>query len=133
MLSAKNRLIPKTAHAITQPPTRCGTPAEFLPSVNTSSFCPLRPPTPARYGSTPPVARLLADAPDGVEQLAPLLDVEGENNDLDHRLKLALTDLLNCSDVKRDSEARMWVQNRLMDTEHRLKARRRSRLGCGVE
>lgn len=48
--------------------------------------------------------------------------------DVDHQVKLALTDLLNCADVKHDVEVRLWVQNRLMAVERRLKARRKSHI-----
>ena len=49
-------------------------------------------------------------------------------NDADQQVKLALIDLLNCTSIKSDHEVRMWVQKRLMDTEQKLKERRRSRL-----
>jgi hypothetical protein len=48
--------------------------------------------------------------------------------DIDHQVKLALTDLLNSSDIRNDMDARMWVQNRLMSVERRLKARRKSHI-----
>ncbi|KAM5430170.1 hypothetical protein McanMca71_001640 [Microsporum canis] len=86
----------------------------------------LRHPSPVRYQSTPPSSRCFADI------LDPNLNFSDDNgdrsNDVDLQVKLALIDLLNCSDIKTDQESRLWVQNKLMDTEHRLKARRRSRV-----
>ncbi|EGD95122.1 hypothetical protein TESG_02614 [Trichophyton tonsurans CBS 112818] len=102
-----------------------------LSSQAPSSPCPppariLRHPSPIRYQSTPPSSRCFADI------LEPTLNLSDDNgdrsNDVDLQVKLALIDLLNCSDIKTDQESRLWVQNKLMDTEHRLKARRRSRV-----
>ncbi|EEP75979.1 protein TOXD [Uncinocarpus reesii 1704] len=115
MLSTKSRwALPSTAHSLTQPSTRSSSPAVTS-----------RPHLAIRYASTPPAspfpaidARLSSMIPPDVEK----------SNDGDYQLKLALTDLLNCSDIKSDQEVRRWVQNRLMDTEHRLKARRKSRI-----
>lgn len=103
---------------LTQPSTRCNSPSTVLTS---------RPQPLARYASTPPTSAQAFESIDS--RLSLLLEQDANKcNDHDYQLKLALTDLLNCSDIKSDQEVRRWLQNRLMDTEHRLKARRKSRI-----
>ncbi|KAI5308042.1 hypothetical protein KEM55_006722 [Ascosphaera atra] len=58
---------------------------------------------------------------------------EESSDDEDRQVKLALIQLLNSSHIKTDPDSRMWVQNKLMDAELRLKQRRRRRLsGCAA-
>ncbi|TPX26230.1 hypothetical protein DIZ76_011691 [Coccidioides immitis] len=120
MLSSKSRWpLTSTGHSLTQPSTRCSSPSQ--PAINS------RPHPNSRYASTPPASSLFSNSIDS--RISSMLEQDiNKSNDSDYQLKLALTDLLNCSDIKSDQEVRRWVQNRLMDTEHRLKARRKSRI-----
>ncbi|WEW57876.1 hypothetical protein PRK78_003343 [Emydomyces testavorans] len=120
MLSTKSRwVLPSSSHSLTQPSTRCSSPAEAAISS--------RPYSTARYASTPPRSPRFLESIDS--RISSMLQEQSDkSNDSDYQLKLALTDLLNCSDIKSDQEVRRWVQNRLMDTEHRLKARRKNRI-----
>ena len=52
-------------------------------------------------------------------------------NDISNRIKMTLTDLLNCDGVKGDSRMRNWVAVRLMDVEHELKESKRRRHSVG--
>lgn len=49
---------------------------------------------------------------------------EGKLHDVNEQIKCTLTDLLNCESVKNDNRYRMWVQQRLMNTEKELKSDR---------
>ncbi|KAI1973841.1 hypothetical protein LOZ53_004685 [Ophidiomyces ophidiicola] len=120
MLSSQTHWgLPGSNHSLTQPSTRCNSP--------TQSAISARPHPSARYASTPPTSALCFGSIDA--KISSLLQQDVDKSiDSDYQLKLALTDLLNCSDIKSDQEVRRWVQNRLMDTEHRLKARRKSRI-----
>ncbi|EEQ83384.1 uncharacterized protein BDCG_00189 [Blastomyces dermatitidis ER-3] len=106
---------PTSAHSITQPPSR-------YPSPPGAVSYPPQPPI--RYSSTPPPSPLSPLSTD------PIFDaVNGDkSNDVDQQVKLALTELLNSASIKTHQDVRMWVQNKLMDTEHRLKARRKRRI-----
>ncbi|OJD09788.1 hypothetical protein AJ78_08928 [Emergomyces pasteurianus Ep9510] len=127
ILSSNNlKALPTSAHSVTQPPSRYPS-----PSPRPGSY-PAQTPPPARNSSTPPPSHLFHPSKD------PIFDATNSNksNDVDQQVKLALTELLNSAPIKTDHEVRMWVQNKLMDTEHRLKARRKSRissLGLGVK
>ncbi|PGH06696.1 hypothetical protein AJ79_06480 [Helicocarpus griseus UAMH5409] len=119
MLSTnKLKALPTSAHSITQPPSRYTSPSRAF------SYPPE---SPTRYSSTPPSSHPYPELDDS---LSTLLDEKNcdKSNDADQQVKLALTELLNCANIKSDHEVRMWVQNKLMDTEHRLKARRKSRI-----
>ncbi|KAK4224683.1 hypothetical protein QBC38DRAFT_12435 [Podospora fimiseda] len=75
-----------------------------------------------RSSSIPTVKRCcsMADVTELAVEEAKLCDVnEG--------IKRALTELLNCEDVRSDRAFRTWVQSRLMDTERELRSRRRRR------
>ncbi|RKU49515.1 hypothetical protein DL546_008805 [Coniochaeta pulveracea] len=52
---------------------------------------------------------------------------EARLSDVNEGIKRALTELLNCETVRRDSLLRTWVQRRLMDTEKELRTGRRRR------
>ncbi|KZZ88717.1 hypothetical protein AAP_04815 [Ascosphaera apis ARSEF 7405] len=54
------------------------------------------------------------------------------SDDGDQQVKIALIRLLNCPTIKKDPDSRMWIQNRLMDAELRLRQRRRRRLSSCV-
>lgn len=116
-------------HSITQPASRCPTPLQLnyqTTTTTTTKTTAAHTSSPTRYPSTPPSSRCFADT---VNPIPTFVIKEGEkSNNVDFQVKLALTDLLNCEDIKADQETRLWVQNRLMDTEHRLKARRKSRI-----
>jgi len=59
-----------------------------------------------------------------------LCEVEGEEQRLagvNEGIKRALTELLNCQDVRKDRSLRMWVQCQLMQTEKELRSGRRKR------
>ncbi|KAK2811366.1 hypothetical protein FQN50_002243 [Emmonsiellopsis sp. PD_5] len=125
MLSTKNlKSLPASAsHSITQPPSRYASPSRAFsyPSHGLT-----------RYSSTPPSAH--APQPNDPSKFSTLVDDNcDKSNEVDQQVKLALTELLNCANIKADHEVRMWVQNKLMDTEHRLKARRRSRISNNLE
>ncbi|ODH25712.1 hypothetical protein ACO22_05139 [Paracoccidioides brasiliensis] len=107
-------LLPITVHSITQPPSRYPSPSP------TSS-----PESTTRLSSTPPPSHML---PDSLEDSIFADYDDSRSNDMDQQVKLALTELLNSASIKSDQQVRMWVQNKLMDTEHRLKARRKSRI-----
>ncbi|PGH36164.1 hypothetical protein GX50_01020 [[Emmonsia] crescens] len=109
------KALPTSAHSITQPPSRYSSPSRAL------SY-PVQSPT--RNSSTPPPSHL-SDLSDDTIFDATNCD---KSNDVDQQVKLALTELLNSAPIKTDHDVRMWVQNKLMDTEHRLKARRKSRI-----
>ncbi|KAI0473305.1 hypothetical protein GGR56DRAFT_667447 [Xylariaceae sp. FL0804] len=47
--------------------------------------------------------------------------------DVNESIKRALTELLNCDTVRRDSAMRTWVQSRLMETQQELRRGRRRR------
>lgn len=80
----------------------------------------------ARDPATPSSSQLFSNA---LDPLTASLDEDTDRgSDADHQVKLALTDLLNCADVRADADVRRWVQNRLMDVERRLKARRKSHI-----
>lgn len=49
---------------------------------------------------------------------------EGKLHVVNEQLKCTLTDLLNCESVKSDGRYRLWVQQRLMNTERELKGER---------
>lgn len=121
MLPSKElRILDAPAHPpVTQPTSRYTSPTRNL------SFPPYN------YASSPPSPNILTDA---LEPNLSLLESSDTNksDDIDHQVKLALTELLNCSTVKADHEMRMWIQNRLMDTEHRIRARRRSRISSNA-
>src|SRR5437667_5644028 len=120
MLSAKprNTVWPRpSAHPITQPPTRFSSP---------SPICSFPPRPPVRHSSSPPLSHFPAEPGDPI--VSHLNRNSDKLNDADQQVKLALIDLLNCTSIKSDHEVRMWVQKRLMDTEQKLKERRRSRL-----
>ncbi|PGH08912.1 hypothetical protein GX51_00969 [Blastomyces parvus] len=106
---------PTSAHSITQPPSRYPSPSRTLSYPTQPSI---------RYSSTPPASSLSLLSTD------PIFDATNsdKSNDVDQQVKLALTELLNSAPIKTQHDVRMWVQNKLMDTEHRLKARRKSRI-----
>jgi hypothetical protein len=107
--------------SISQPSTRSST-----PSWPTSlSLCSSHH-SPAREVSTPGSSQLFSNTSDPLSSL--LAEDADRGADIDHQVKLALTDLLNSSDIRNDMDARMWVQNRLMSVERRLKARRKSHI-----
>ncbi|EGC41817.1 conserved hypothetical protein [Histoplasma capsulatum var. duboisii H88] len=154
----KLNTLPTSTRSITQPQSRYASPCSpSLSSYPAQTSSPPPPPSPSssssssspapspstsppsasppstssvRYSSTPPPSHPSRLAND------PLLDAwnGAKSNDADQQVKLALTELLNSAPIKTDHEGRMWVQKRLMDTEHRLKARRRSRIsGLGLQ
>lgn len=53
--------------------------------------------------------------------------------DISNRIKMTLTDLLNCEGVKGDMRMRNWVATRLMDVEHELKESKRRRNSVDAE
>ncbi|KAL1888416.1 hypothetical protein Cpir12675_006175 [Ceratocystis pirilliformis] len=64
------------------------------------------------------------------------LDVQAEErrlSDVNEDIKRTLTELLNCDDVRKDSNRRMWVQSRLMETERELRSGRRRRSAASSE
>nr|KMM65658.1 hypothetical protein CPAG_02004 [Coccidioides posadasii RMSCC 3488] len=62
-----------------------------------------RPHPNSRYASTPPASSLFSDSVDS--RISSMLQQDiNKSNDSDYQLKLALTDLLNCSDIKSDQE-----------------------------
>ncbi|PGH23672.1 hypothetical protein AJ80_02278 [Polytolypa hystricis UAMH7299] len=126
MLAATKELKALTTHQhhpITQPSSRYASPTRAL------SY----PPPLVRISSTPPtpVSSVSSNTPtDATTPTSIFWDRDGDDRksaDADQQVKLALIELLNSEDIKGDQYLRMWVQNRLMDTEHRLKARRKSR------
>ncbi|QSS63948.1 hypothetical protein I7I51_01009 [Histoplasma capsulatum] len=150
----KLNTLPTSTRSITQPQSRYASPCSAsLSSYPAQTSSPPPPPPPSsssssisssapspstsppptssvRYSSTPPPSHPSRVAND------PLLDAwnGAKSNDADQQVKLALTELLNSAPIKTDHEGRMWLQKKLMDTEHRLKARRRSRIsGLGLQ
>lgn len=47
--------------------------------------------------------------------------------DISYKIKVTLTDLLNCEGVRNDARMRTWVATRLIDLEHELKDSQRRR------
>lgn len=47
--------------------------------------------------------------------------------DISNKIKMTLTDLLDCDGVEGDSRMRNWVATRLMDVEHELNQPERRR------
>ncbi|KAK2743070.1 hypothetical protein FQN57_005026 [Myotisia sp. PD_48] len=117
---------PHTIRAITQPSTRCGSPCPSSLGPESSNKPQL---SRFRYPSTPASSRRFADC---IGPNALFSDIHGDkSNALDHQVKLALTDLLNCANTKADQDARSWLQNKLLETEHRLKARKKNKIMHG--
>ncbi|KAL5604888.1 hypothetical protein BROUX41_001781 [Berkeleyomyces rouxiae] len=64
------------------------------------------------------------------------LDVQAEERQLSNvneDIKRTLTELLNCDDVRKDNNRRLWVQSRLMETERELRSGRRRRSAASSE
>lgn len=62
------------------------------------------------------------------EILSSLEQEETKLHDVNEQIKCTLTELLNCESVRTDGRYRMWVQQRLMNTERELKGDRMK--GC---
>jgi len=65
--------------------------------------------------------------------IPPILESPDEDNeeklfDVNGRIKMTLTDLLNCPSVKTDDRMRAWVQTRLMDAQQAMNDTRRRRV-----
>ena len=59
----------------------------------------------------------------------PTEDDEGKLFDITGRIKMTLTDLLNCPSVRHNERMRAWVQSRLMDAQQALNESKRKRIG----
>jgi hypothetical protein len=58
------------------------------------------------------------------EILSSIQEEEVKLHDVNEQIKCTLTELLNCESVRNDGRYRMWVQQRLMNTEKELKGER---------
>ncbi|KAK0859594.1 hypothetical protein LTS02_009117 [Friedmanniomyces endolithicus] len=108
------------------------------PTFNGASFSPVSPPAlalpkPARNKSQPgrpSMSPIIEHAPmhDASTSYFAMSPDESKLYDVNHNIKSALTELLNCEAVRHDHTMRLWVQTRLLDAEQELKRQRRRRV-----
>jgi len=94
--------------------------------------------SPTMFSSTPPSSRrssieTIPELPEHEHSTMIMSNDEIKLADISNRIKMTLTDLLNCEGVKGDMRMRNWVATRLMDVEHELKESKRRRHSVDAE
>ncbi|KAI5293252.1 hypothetical protein KEM52_005714, partial [Ascosphaera acerosa] len=95
-----------------------------MPFLAADSFAAFdRPPVPR---PSAPAAAMRQQPPSRLAE--PGLPVDFDDADGDQQMKITLIQMLNSPVIKKDPDTRLWIQNRLMDAELRLRQRRKRRL-----
>ncbi|KAF1356334.1 hypothetical protein BDV97DRAFT_394266 [Delphinella strobiligena] len=93
--------------------------------------------SPTMLSSSPPSRRssieTIPELPEHEHSTMIMSNDEIKLADISNRIKMTLTDLLNCEGVKGDMRMRNWVATRLMDVEHELKESKRRRNSVDAE
>lgn len=120
---------PSSPNSIPSSPIRC---SQSPPRRGSRSS---RPPT--MLSSSPPSRRssieTIPELPEHEHSTMIMSNDEIKLADISNRIKMTLTDLLNCEGVKGDMRMRNWVATRLMDVEHELKESKRRRHSVDAE